>query len=563
MNAYESQGTEYWVPVGKAVDRIKKAPPRPGRRFLILGAGVAGMAAAYELQQLPYGYEVQILEGSDRVGGRVLTHRFANGARGECGAMRVPMAHDYTHHYAEAVGLRSEDWRRFWNTTRFFDVGGRFVPTEDFRTQILPLFYPGLKPEEKRAVDSRPIRDEALGALLQLYMEPIFAQLTLAEIQALLAGDFRLPKLQAFDAKTWRRVLEEQGASPAALELLGRGLSIKASWDWSFAAILRDELAQANPDNPGRNGIFCEIKEGMDRLTNGLANRLRSGTIRTHTRVLGIRRNGDRGGVVLVEDTRTGERSTVAFDFLLCTLPFSVLRHLETAGFSQEKVDAIRTLPYVPSSKVFLNYDRRWWEETPFRAFGGRLVSDQPDGKVLIPRQSYFPADGAPAPCEEAAPEEAGLTAITADGARLPGLFSLYTGESLPPAPALEADLAAAEADRPGTILAAYTITEGAEQACADPDPVRRVLASLPRPLAEPAARLLKESFSWCWNRSEWAQGALAITTPGYLSRYFQISKREEGSVYFAGEHVSITPGWIQGSLESSLREVARMLERA
>lgn len=562
MSAYESEGTEYWVPVGRAVERIKKALPRPGRRFLILGAGVAGMAAAYELQQL--GYNVQILEGSGRVGGRILTHRFANGSHGECGAMRVPLAHDYTHHYAEVAGLGPEDWRRFWNTTRFFDVGGRFVPTEDFRTQILPLFYPGLKPEEKRAVDSRPVRDEALGALLQLYMEPIFRQLTLAEIQALLAGDFRLPELQAFDARTWLQVLEAQGASPAALELLGRGLSLKASWSWSFAAILRDELSQANPDNPGRNGIFCEIKEGMDRLSLGLAARLREGTIRFNARVLGVRREGDRGGLVLAMDTRTRERLTVPFDFLLCTLPFSVLRHLEIFGFSQEKMDAIRTLPYVTSSKVFLNYDRRWWEEAPFNAFGGRLVSDQPGGEVLIPRQSYFPADGSPAPCEEARPEEeAGLTAVTADGERLPGLFSLYTGESLPPAPALEAGLAAAEADRPGTFLAAYTVTQGAEQACADPDPVRRVLQSFPQPLAEPAARLLKESFAWCWNRSEWAQGAFAITTPGYLSRYFQISKREEGSVYFAGEHVSITPGWIQGSLESSLREVARMLEKA
>jgi monoamine oxidase len=557
MNPNESQNTEYWVPVEKAVERIKKAPRRTGRRFLILGAGIAGLAAAYELQEL--GYTVQILEGSDRVGGRVLTHRFANGSHGECGAMRVPMAHDYTYYYARVAGLSPEDWRRFWNTTRFYDVRGRFVPTDDFPTQILPLFYPGLKPEEKRVVDSRPTRDEALGALLQLYMEPIFRQLTLAEIQALLAGDFRLPKLQAFDARTWLQVLEAQGASPAALELLGRGLSLKASWIWSFAAILRDELSQA-----GSNGIFCEIKEGMDRLTNSLANRLRKGTIRLNSRILGIRREGDQGGTVLVENTGTSEPAVpVSFDFLLCTLPFSVLRHLRISGFSPEKMEAIRALPYVPSSKVFLNYDRRWWEEEPFAALGGRLVSDQPEGEALIPRQSYFPADGAPAPCGEALPEEAaGLTAVTADGRTLPGLFSLYTGESLP-APVREAGLATAEADRPGTILAAYTITRGAEQACADPNPVQRVLQSLPKPLAEPAERLLKESFAWCWNRSEWAKGALAITTPGYLSRYFQLSKREEGSVYFAGEHVSITPGWIQGSLESSLREVARMLERA
>ncbi|HSN86899.1 MAG TPA: FAD-dependent oxidoreductase, partial [Thermoanaerobaculia bacterium] len=454
-------------------------------------------------------------------------------------------------------GLGPKDWGRFWNTTRFFDVRGRFFPTDAFPSEILALFCDALNDAEQKAVTGKP-RDEALGALLQLYMEPIFKQLTLAEIQALLAGDFSRPKLRAFDAKTWLQVLKEGGASEAALELLGRGLSLKASWDWSFAAILRDELAQA-----GSEGIFCEIKEGMDRLTNGLVKKLLPDTIQLDCRILGILREGNQGGTVLVKNTRTDEPAVpVPFDFLLCTLPFSVLRHLRISGFSPEKMEAIRALPYVPSSKVFLNYDRRWWQEEPFKALGGRFVSDQPDGKVLIPRQAYFPADGTPAPFGDALPEEAaGLTAVTYDGRTLPGLFSLYTGESLP-APVGEAGLATAEADRPGTILAAYTLTEGAEQACADRDPVQRVLQSFPQRLREPATRF-KESFAWCWNRSEWAKGALAITTPGYLSRHFQLSKREEGSVYFAGEHVSITPGWIQGSLESSLREVARMLERA
>jgi monoamine oxidase len=562
MSANESRNIEYWVPVEKAVEKVRKAPRRPDRNFLILGAGVAGLAAAYELQQL--GYNVRILEGSERVGGRVLTHRFANGSHGECGAMRVPLAHDYTHHYAGVAGLDASQWRRFWNTTRFFDLRGQFVHPDDFRAKILPFFYPGLRPQEKAVVDRYPQRDEALGPLLMLYMEPVFRDLTLAEIQALVAGDFSLPKLRALDQKTWCQELQSRGASPAALELLGTALSLKASWNWSLAAILRDELTQVDPDNPGRNGILCEIKGGMDRLTSGLANRLKKGTIRLHARVLAIQRTGERGGSVLIEDTQTKEQSTVPFDFLFCTLPFSVLRDLQISGFSAEKMQAIKTLPYVASSKVFLNYDRRWWEAEPFAALGGRLVSDKPDENVLIPRQAYFPADGAPALCEAIpAAEKAGLTAVSAEGAEIPGLFSLYLGESPAETAGFEVELASSEApDRPGTILGAYTITEGAVQLCADRNPVERVLASFPKALQDPARHLLRESFSWCWNRSEWTKGAFAITTPGYLSRYFQISKREEGSIYFAGEHVSITPGWIQGSLESSLREVARMLEK-
>jgi len=556
-----SQTIDYWVPVGRAVERVKKAPRRQGRKFLILGAGVAGLAAAYELQQL--GYDVQILEGSNRVGGRVLTHRFANGSHGECGAMRVPLVHDYTHHYAEVAGLGASEWRRFWNTTRFFDVRGRFVRPGEFHSQVLPLFYPGLNAAERRAVDSSPEAERALGALLTLYMAPVLRELNLAEIQALLAGDFSLPKLRELDARSWLQELGRRGASRSALELLGGALSLKASWDWSLAAILRDELAQADPNDRRRNGILCEIKGGMDRMTNGLAARLKPRTVRFGTRVLGIRRQGAQGGIVLIQDSPATVRTEEPFDYLLCTLPFSVLRHLEIVGFSKEKVDAIESLPYVPSAKVFLNYDQRWWEAAPFNVRGGRLVSGRTDKEGLIPRQAFFPADALPEPCRAPGDgEEVGIRLETAEGAELQGLFSLYVGES-PPEESGFAATVSAEASGPGTLLASYTVTEGALAVCADPDPVERVIASLPAPLAEAARRNLRESLSWCWNRSEWAQGALAITTPGYLSQYFQVSKREEGSIYFAGEHVSITPGWIQGSLESSLREVARMLERA
>src|SRR3569832_1485958 len=50
---------------------------RRPRKVLILGAGISGLTAAYELDKK--GYEVQILEASFRAGGRNLTVR--NGDR--------------------------------------------------------------------------------------------------------------------------------------------------------------------------------------------------------------------------------------------------------------------------------------------------------------------------------------------------------------------------------------------------------------------------------------------------------------------------------------------------
>jgi len=80
--------------------------PRPGdrKRVVVLGAGMAGLVAAYELKQ--QGHEVVVLEAQNRVGGRVLTCRdFAPGLYAEFGAMRIPRSHDLTLSYCAQFGL--------------------------------------------------------------------------------------------------------------------------------------------------------------------------------------------------------------------------------------------------------------------------------------------------------------------------------------------------------------------------------------------------------------------------------------------------------------------------
>ncbi len=58
----------------------------PAKKVLILGAGMAGLVAAYELTQL--GHDVTVLEARTRLGGRVHTLRepFADGLYAEAGA---------------------------------------------------------------------------------------------------------------------------------------------------------------------------------------------------------------------------------------------------------------------------------------------------------------------------------------------------------------------------------------------------------------------------------------------------------------------------------------------
>ena len=68
-------------------------------QVLVLGAGLAGLAAAYELQRAGFG--VTVLEARSRPGGRVRTYRdpFADGLYAEMGAEYVDASDAFAHKY--------------------------------------------------------------------------------------------------------------------------------------------------------------------------------------------------------------------------------------------------------------------------------------------------------------------------------------------------------------------------------------------------------------------------------------------------------------------------------
>ena len=74
-----------------------------GRRVVVLGAGLAGLAAAWNLVR--EGYDVVVLEATHRPGGRVRTVRapFRRGGYAEAGAVRIPSQHALTLKYIRAT----------------------------------------------------------------------------------------------------------------------------------------------------------------------------------------------------------------------------------------------------------------------------------------------------------------------------------------------------------------------------------------------------------------------------------------------------------------------------
>ena len=115
----------------------------PAKKVLILGAGMAGLVAAYELSKA--GHDVTVLEARTRPGGRVHTLRepFSDGLFAEEGAARIPENHDLTLRYVKEFALPLEPFYPSRLNAVRFDRGRREeVPIEGF-TDAMTQNYGG------------------------------------------------------------------------------------------------------------------------------------------------------------------------------------------------------------------------------------------------------------------------------------------------------------------------------------------------------------------------------------------------------------------------------------
>ncbi len=331
--------------------------PQPGKRVIVLGGGIAGLVAAFELRR--QGHEPLILEAGGRVGGRVRTIRdFAPGLYGEAGAMRIPRVHDLTLAYCELFGLELRPFVTSNPRALMHFNGARMTVAEaDAHPERLPFALS----ETERGKSWTQLWNEATSEVRERYAS---------------GGDEAVEDLLGeYDRYSIGEFLAARGFSEGAIELY-RLMSFRES---NIEGRVADELREAIG---GSSGDMQEIVGGFDQLPNAFYDYLRP-NVRFGARVTAIGQSPDD---VTVHYQGPAGRFTVHGDYAICTLPFSVLREVEVPGgtFSPEKQKAIRELSYNASTKILFGVRHRFWERED-GIVGGTTVTDLPIRRMVYP----------------------------------------------------------------------------------------------------------------------------------------------------------------------------------
>jgi monoamine oxidase len=339
--------------------------PGPGKRVIVLGGGMAGLAAAHELARA--GHDPIVLEAQNRVGGRIHTCRdFAPGLYAEFGAMRIPRAHDLTLAYCDAFGLELRPFV-MGNPNGVVYIGGERMTLAEAAADPSRLPFELAEHEAGRTADD-------------LWAEAI------ADVKALLEaeGEAGWERIRAdYDQYSLYEFLRARGFSEGAIEYYAVMNFVEADLHNAVVEVLREDLGGAYVD-------MQEIVGGMDRLPNAFYERIHD-RVRFGAEVHAIEQ--DEASVTVHVKTES-RRYAETGDFAIVTVPFPVLRSIEAiTPFSREKQRAIRQLNYHASTKVLFQVRERIWETEDGIEAGGS-VTDLPIRRMNYPTPDPTTARG-------------------------------------------------------------------------------------------------------------------------------------------------------------------------
>jgi monoamine oxidase len=495
--------------MGHAAETQFKGPlnlsgARKGASVIVLGAGLAGMLAAYELTKA--GYKVKILEYQNRAGGRNWSLRggdtytelggatqkvgYQPGNYFNPGPWRIPHHHRTLLHYCKTFGVALEPFIQFNHNTWVHSsqaFGGKPVrfkaAAADFEGNVAELLAKSVNQKSLDEAITAEDRDRLLEALKGWGM---------------LDKDYKYAKGLRASA---HRGYERPGGggvngAPIPSELYDFHDVLDPQVWTSMGFFMGHEM---------QTTMFQPVG-GMDMIGKAFAKQV-EGLVTYNAKVSKIAQD-DKGVAVTYADTATGKVQTAEADWCVCSIPLSVLNQIETQ-VSDGMAAAIAAVPYSGQVKIGLEMKRRFWEEDDF-IYGGHSFTDQEIALISYPNNNMF-------------------------------------------------------TDKPAVLLGAFAREMGAYR-LAGMTPEQRIEVALQQGSVIHPDSYRKEFLtgaSVAWSRVPWTLGCCARWNEDTRKEHYQTLVAMDRRVVLAGEHASYIGCWMEGALLSSIDAITRLHSRA
>ncbi|HTW75144.1 MAG TPA: flavin monoamine oxidase family protein [Steroidobacteraceae bacterium] len=475
-----------------------------GASVLILGAGMAGMSAAYELRNA--GYRVQVLEYNARAGGRNWTLRGGDrytelgGDTQQCefdaglyinpGPWRIPYHHRGMLHYCRVLRVGLEP---------FFQV--------NYNAYLHSSQAFGGKPRRYREIKADYQGHVAELLAKATHQDALGGSVSQEDQEKLLES---LRRWGALDERYAYVASEASSDRRGFLKNPGGGLSARPipSQPIALTDVLDSGLWQgisAGDSFDMQTSLFQPIG-GMGRIGEAFAREL-GPLIRYNAKVIDIHQDAD-GVTATYQDTQTaGAPLTARADWCLCTIPLPILAEIPMNVGSALSA-AIEAVPYASAIKVGLQFKRRFWEEDE-HIYGGITYTDLPITNIGYPNTGYL---------------SGGKGVLL--GAYIWGLNAMEFTSMTPP---------------------------------------QRIQKALEYG-AQIHPQYLKEFDNGvvvAWHRSPFTLGCYGMWSSEARAKHYDDLCRIDGRIALAGEHASFLGGWQEGAVTSAMDAIGRLHQRA
>ncbi|CAL9553053.1 L-amino acid oxidase [Streptomyces sp. enrichment culture] len=350
---------------------------RAAAKVVVVGGGIAGLTAAYELGKA--GYDCTVLEAGDRTGGRNLTvrggdgtvdlygnrqtARFADGQYLNAGPARIPQWM-VTLDYCRELGVPVEVFANANADAYLFNASAGMTEPVRYRTAKADMYgYVSellAKAAGKGALDRELTADdrERLVEFLKDWGE-------LGEKLTYEGGERRGYSVVPAAAGTPGVPL---GDVPTASEVLASGVGRYFSFEFGFDQAM----------------LMFQPVGGMDRIPQALTRAIGGTRVRTGAVVSGIT---DTGRGVTVTYTRGGRTRTIDADHCVAALPPNILARIpHNLGPGVQR--ALEALTPASAGKIGLEYRSRWWE-LDHHIYGGITETDQDVTHIWHPSHGF------------------------------------------------------------------------------------------------------------------------------------------------------------------------------